>query len=447
MLGLDGSDKGAVGAMATQLQEAFGVGKTEIGLLLTVTALLSAVATLPYGRAVDHVRRTRLLSIMVLVWGGLMVLTASSASYVWLLASRAGLGAVIAVAVPAVASLVGDFFPPRERAKIYGVILAGEFVGTGFGFLVAGVLASLSWRWGFLALAIPVLPLAWLLKRLPEPARGGASRIEAGQQQVGERHEQERGERQVVRRSQIVAREAGIEPRPALVPDEGPEQKSLWWAVRYVLRIPTNVVIIVASSLGYFFFAGVRTFGVQYLRGRFDISHEHATLFLVLIGVGALGGVIIGGRVADGLLHRGRIAARVLVAAVAYLAAVGLLLPALLWSSLVAAAVFMFAAAIAFGAINPPFDAGRLDIMHPHLWGRAESTRMVLRFSAEAIAPLLFGFLAGRVFGGGTAGIHDTFLVMLIPLLAGGLVGLIAIRTYPRDVATADAYAEKTMRG
>ncbi len=71
---------------------------------------------------------------------------------------------------------------------------------------------------------------------------------------------------------------------------------------------------------------------------------------------------------------------------------------------------------------------------------------MMLRLCAEAIAPLLFGFLAGQVFGGGAAGIHDTFLVMLIPLFAGGLVGLVAIRTYPRDVATADAHTEKTMR-
>lgn len=446
VLGLDGSDKGAVGAMAAQLQQAFNVGTTEIGLLFAVTSFLGAMGTLPYGRAVDRFSRTRLLSIVVLVWGVVMAISASSTSYVYLVASRAALGAVVAAAVPAVASLVGDYFPPRERAGIYGTILAGEFVGTGFGFLIAGELASISWRWGFLALAVPVLPLAWLLKRLPEPSRGGASRIERGQTEIGELHEEEREERQGPRLSQIVAREAGIEPRRELIPDEDPARQSLWWAVHYVLSIPTNVVLIVASALGYFFYAGVRAFGVEYLRGRFDISHPEATVFLVLIGTGALAGVLVGGHFADWLLRQGHIVARVLVAAVSYLVAATLLVPGLLWPNILAAGAFLFAAAIAFGAVNPPLDAGRLDIMHPRLWGRAESTRMMLRLFAEGIAPLLFGFLAGQVFGGGTAGLEHTFLLMLIPLFASGFIGLIALRTYPRDVATADAYTERTMR-
>ncbi len=69
---------------------------------------------------------------------------------------------------------------------------------------------------------------------------------------------------------------------------------------------------------------------------------------------------------------------------------------------------------------------------------------MMFRLFGEGIAPLLFGYFAGQVFGGGAAGLKDTFLLMLIPLFGGGLLGLIAFRTYPRDVATADAYTRRT---
>jgi hypothetical protein len=102
--------------------------------------------------------------------------------------------------------------------------------------------------------------------------------------------------------------------------------------------------------------------------------------------------------------------------------------------------------AVALGAMNPPLDAARLDIMHPHMWGRAESARMFVRRIGEGVAPVLFGYVAGVLFDGSGEALRDTFLIMLAPLFGSGLISLLAIRTYPRDVATADAYAERTSR-
>jgi hypothetical protein len=34
---------------------------------------------------------------------------------------------------------------------------------------------------------------------------------------------------------------------------------------------------------------------------------------------------------------------------------------------------------------------------------------------------------------------------MLVPLFVSGGIGFIAFRTYPRDVATANAYAQRTL--
>lgn len=103
---------------------------------------------------------------------------------------------------------------------------------------------------------------------------------------------------------------------------------------------------------------------------------------------------------------------------------------------------------------NPPLDAARLDIMPHWLWGRAEAVRTLLRSLTTAAAPLLFGFVSDQLGGGGqathasgqsanTRGLAPAFLIMLIPLVAGGLILLRARRDYPRDVATAIASEER----
>ena len=80
----------------------------------------------------------------------------------------------------------------------------------------------------------------------------------------------------------------------------------LWRAVRYVLRVRTNVILIIASALGYLFFAGVQTFAVVLMRSRFHLAQSSATSLLVLIGLGGLVGVVFAGRTADRLLSKGR---------------------------------------------------------------------------------------------------------------------------------------------
>jgi hypothetical protein len=73
------------------------------------------------------------------------------------------------------------------------------------------------------------------------------------------------------------------------------------------------------------------------------------------------------------------------------------------------------------------------------LWGRAEGVRTLFRTGAQAIAPLLFGAVSQYVFGGGRSGLQWTFIVMLLPLAANAVILFRALRTYPRDIATAAA--------
>jgi hypothetical protein len=117
--------------------------------------------------------------------------------------------------------------------------------------------------------------------------------------------------------------------------------------------------------------------------------------------------------------------------------------PALAFGTIAFAVPVLIAGNFFVSASNPALDAARLDIMVPRLWGRAEAVRSTARTALQAIAPLAFGAVAQYAFGGRHRGLQDTFLVMLVPLLASGLILTVARRTYGTDVATADASARE----
>ena len=480
VLGLDTADKSAVGASAVQLKAAFGIGNTQLGLLATVSTLVGAVATLPAGALADRVNRVRMLVAALVLWSVAMIVTGTSGSYLMLLVTRLALGVVIALASPVIASLIGDFFPATERGRIYGYVLTGELVGAGVGLLVSGNVAQLlSWRWAFWVLAIPAAVLAVAIWRLlPEPARGGASRMARGateirsQRQVadsggdrddgadgasgGDRHsggDRDSGGGSGESSVERLIRRRHVEPHEELVLKRDPSGRSLWWAAKYVLSIRTNRVLIVASALGYFYLTGLQTFAVVFLSDRFNIGSGPASVLLLVVGLGAIVGVLISGRVGDTLIAKRHLTARTLVAGVAFLVATGFFLPGLLAGSLLVAVPLMALGAAGLGGANPPLDAARLDLLPSGLWGRAEAVRTVLRSIFQALAPLVFGLVSTQ-FGSqqGTAGVAksatgetgqglgQTFVVLLAALLIAGLLLLIRARlTYPRDVATAIA--------
>ncbi len=437
VLGLTGADQATVGASATQISAALHVNHAGLGTIAAASGVVAAVVGLPLGVLVDRVNRTRMLAIAAASWAVVMAGSAATGSFSQLVVARCVLGATVAVAGPAVASLVGDYFLPEERGRIWGLVLTGELVGTAVGFAFSGVLASISWRASFLALVPPALILAVLLRRLPEPHRSGPDRS-AEQARPGEDPDTA-DPTSALSEAQLAAASAGVRPYPELVITDDPGEWSIARAVRYVLRIRTNVVLIIVGSSGYFFFSGVRAFGVEFVKHQYGISQGFASSLAIILAIFAVGGVIAGGWVSDRFSRGGHLTFRIYFAAAGLLAATVLFVPALLVSSIAAGILALGGAALCLAAVNPPVDAGRLDIMHPRLWGRAESVRTLVKQPVEALAPLVFGLVADSLGGGGQAGLRDTFLIMLVPLLASVGFVLHARKTYPRDVATAAA--------
>lgn len=437
--------------MAAQLKPALHIDNVEIGLLVAVTVASSALLTLPFGILVDRFNRRNLLVAGIVLWSLAMVWCGLAGSYGMLFAARLALGVVMAIGSPAIASLIGDCFHAGERSRIYGYIISGELIGVAIGFLVSGNIAAWSWRAPFWVLATLGLVQAYFIaRRLPEPRRGGRGRLEP---------ETDKPVRDGVRIRDVV-REQHIEPDDARVLRENPAHMRIWPAVKYVLSLPTYRMLIIASALGYFYFTGLRTFVVVFMRSHFHLAQTVSSTFVVVIGLGAIAGVLATGLLADRMVARGRVAARMQVGAFAYFLAVAALLPALLLPGLAVSAPFMFVAAGGLGGAFPPVDAARLDVMHSRLWGRAEGVRSTIVYLAQAASPPLFGWLSALLggrggFGFGPAGgasggqsgggnLDATFAAMLIVLAAAAVVLLIGARSYPCDVATAVASEQAT---
>jgi MFS family permease len=468
VLALNGADTATVGAVAPQLEKALHIGNTKIGLLSSVALLVGAVFTIPVGLLVDRFRRIPMLSISIALWSLASLFSAFSSSYSSLLLTRLLLGAVTATAGPAIASLTGDYFPARERGRVYAYILGGEIAGTAVGFIVSGSVASLiDWRAAFVLLAIPGFFLARELWRtVPEPLRGGQSWLEPGvvdlkaavaesaSRPAVEQDQSEQPSREGEDLAQEAARRLGVEPNPDLILHEDPRTLGLVPSIKYILSIPTNWLMIISSSLGYFYFSGLSTFALLFVRGHYHASQATAELVLGLLVAGAMVGTLVSGRVTDALLRQGVLEVRVWVPALCYLGAAGLLVPGIVAKHLTPAVWFDVAGASLLSAANPPLDAARLDIMPAGLWGRAESARTVLRSLAQALAPLVFGGLSQLIAGiapeqapvgthpgvispGAARGLEISFLLLLVTLAAAGVVLLRARHTYPADVATA----------
>ena len=156
---------------------------------------------------------------------------------------------------------------------------------------------------------------------------------------------------------------------------------------------------------------------------------------------------MLSGSLSDRLLQRGLLTSRVVVPGVAAILASLLFLPAILTRSTITAIPYLTAAAFMLSAQNPPIDAGRLDIVPPLLWGRAEGIRTALRTAAQSLAPPLFGFMSNSVLGHGRQGLERTFSLTLILLFASGVILLRAVKTYPVDVATASASRDQEVAG
>lgn len=446
VLVLDYADRTLVGALGPTLKHVFSLNNFQLGLLAAAFSFVGAGASIPLGILTDRVSRTMLLALTLVMWCIALIFVGAAVSFAMLFGARIFLGAVAAATGPTTPSLVGDLVPASQRGKALGFITSGQLIGGGIGFMLpVAITAILSWRWTFWLLAIGGVALAIAFWRIGEPARrGAAGPAEAEQSAVANAQGDTGNTGQRLNLEEQIVEERQIAPREEAVLKRAPAEMSMADAAVYAMRVRTDLIVLVARSIGDFFFQGLSTFAVVFATGWYGISQSGADLAILVVGVGAIIGTLVVGRAGDALVRRGMLNSRVWISGLGYILAMVAAYPAFLTHSLPIALAFFALAAFFLAGTAPPLDAIRIDVLAPELRGRTESIRQVLRTAAEGGAPVAIGALAGALASGSAKGLQLAFLVTLPALALNGLILLIALRTYEPDIAAAVASDELT---
>lgn len=409
------------------IRDDFGVSNTQLGALAAAMVLVGVLGGIPFGVLADRWRRTTLLTIAMAVWTACMGFGALAPGFAFLFLGRLGIGVVEANGSASV-SLLSDYYPVAIRARMMGRYQLGSAVGGLFGVALSGVLVdTFGWRAAFWMWIPFGLVVVAMLTRLPEPSRGDQDR--AFQVEEHERID--------------VDNVAGLLPDLHLPEPRTSDLDYLsasWGEVLRELRhIRSMWFGLMALTISSFLLGALGVWGIEFFKQTFDLTATQAGAFVPVIGGGAALGLVGGGELADRLLRRGVLNARVYVTAVASVLASLLLLPAFLSTSLPLTAVLLFFGSLCLTVPVAPTEALVSDVVPPQLRGRAAAIRSIVR-AVSALSPLLVGILS------------DTFalnvaLALLAPLYGiGGLVMLLAARTYPADLAFVVADAERRRR-
>jgi predicted MFS family arabinose efflux permease len=139
-------------------------------------ALFYVTLGIPIALLADRANRRNILAAALALWSAMTALCGVSRNYGQLLVARFGVGIGEAGGTPPSTSILADKFPASRRPMALTVFALGACLGAWLGSAVAGRIAQNGgWRAAFLALGIPGLVLALLIRvTVREPSRGEA---------------------------------------------------------------------------------------------------------------------------------------------------------------------------------------------------------------------------------------------------------------------------------
>ncbi|RKP50958.1 MFS transporter [Trinickia fusca] len=135
---------------APQLKEAFHLSPAQMGLLFSAFFWPYALLQVPAGVVLDRFGVTRVGRWGAFLWGLASAITAFAGGFGGIFAARAMLGVAEAPGFPVSAKATGYWFPRKERAMATAIFDAAAKFSNVIGVpLVAFVVVSRGWRWGF----------------------------------------------------------------------------------------------------------------------------------------------------------------------------------------------------------------------------------------------------------------------------------------------------------
>ena len=185
-------DRQILALLVVPIKRDLGLTDTEMSYLIGLPfAIFYTVMALPIARLADSWSRRGVISIGIALWSIMTAVCGLVGSYGRLLLARIGVGVGEAALAAPATSLIADYFPRARLGTAMSVYSMGVFLGSGLAYFIGGWIVGLvsaqetwtfplvgsirPWQTVFLMVGVPGLLIAALTLTIREPERSGAS--------------------------------------------------------------------------------------------------------------------------------------------------------------------------------------------------------------------------------------------------------------------------------
>jgi len=436
--GLQGGASQTFAQVTEALKHTYHVNDATLGVVPFGVSLAGNIGAVPVAVLCARQKRTTVLAGMFVLWGILMAMAGLAPAFSLFGLASAGFvlfalfriaSALLEATDPAALPLIGDWWPAEQRAKRISIFNTFSAVGTIVGLIGAGVLVdTVGWRPAFVMWLPLALIGAALIRSRQEPERGAQDAAFA------ERLEEEAEGEERLKVIELIEGEA-VDVAPAATAEV---TGTKWDVVRTIAGIRSWRVAAIGIAITGLMGTGIMNWGLAYFKRTFGLSGTQAGALAPVLGLGAFAGVLGGGYLADLLLRRGMLRARLYVTAAGYAGAGAVYMLAFATTKLwVAAPLLAVASGLSTIALGPSF-ALLMDVTPAPLRSQASAALNVLQASG-ALGPLLIGILSSA-FG---ENLRLALLCVSPFYLIGAVVVFAARTTFVEEVAAVVAEAKK----
>jgi len=361
------TDKLLIGSLQIPISKTFNLNDLQWGLINSGALIVGTILYPIWGYLYDRYARAKLLALASFIWGATTWLSSLVRTYPQFLATRASTG-IDDSSYPGLYSLVADYFGPKVRGKVYGILQVpgplGYLVGMVLALMVAPTLEGKffgleGWRSIFLFTGslgiVMAIVIFFGIKDMP---RGKAEPEFEGMDQIG-------------------------------------QFRFNWGAMKDVIKKKTMWFVFLQGFAGVFPWNVITYFFVGYLLTERGYDNN-SVLFVMgpVILVLSLG-YFIGGALGDWLFKRTK-KGRIIVSSAGVILGAIFLLLALLTPVQDRTTFFIF---MALTAIFMPFSSPNVlstifDITAPEVRSTAQAVEYFIENSGAALAPIIAGAVA-----------------------------------------------------
>jgi len=140
------TDKLLINPMGRLIISEFSLTDTQWGSVATAALIVGSIFYPVWGYLYDRYSRGKLLALAAFIWGSTTWLSAIAPTFPLFVASRASTG-IDDSSYPGLYSLIADYFIPKVRGKIYGLLQLTMPIGYMIGMLISMTVAEgMGWR-------------------------------------------------------------------------------------------------------------------------------------------------------------------------------------------------------------------------------------------------------------------------------------------------------------